>query len=70
MLLAATAEGLGCSIRIPLNEEHDIVKEKLRIPSTYKIPVFIGVGYPDPDEILLEQNSADLDKQIHYGRWK
>lgn len=26
MFLAATAEGLGCSMRIPLNEEHGIVK--------------------------------------------
>lgn len=70
IFLAATAEGLGCSMRIPLNEEHDIVKEKLKVPPTYKIPVFIGIGYPDPDEIVLEQNTADLDKQIRYGRWK
>ena len=28
IFLAATAEGLGCSMRIPLNEEHDIVKAR------------------------------------------
>lgn len=70
IFLAATAEGLACSMRIPLNEEHDIVKAKLKVPPTYMIPVFIGIGYADPNETVLEQNVADLDKQIHFGRWK
>ena len=70
IFLAATAEGLACSMRIPLNEEHDIVKERLKVPPTYMIPVFIGVGYADPAEPQLEQNVADLEKQIRYGRWK
>ncbi len=70
IFLAATAEGLACSMRIPLNEEHDIVKKKLKVPATYMIPVFIGIGYADPSEHELEQNEADLDKQIHFGRWK
>ena len=70
IFLAATNEGLACSMRIPLNEEHDIVKSKLKVPPTYMIPVCIGIGYADPNETVLEQNDADLDKQIHYGRWK
>ena len=70
IFLAAAAEGLGCSMRRPLNEEHDIVKAKLKVPPTYRIPVFIGIGYADPNEIILEQNAADLEKQLHYGRWK
>ena len=57
-------------MRIPLNEEHDIVKAKLKVPPTYMIPVFIGVSYADPNETVLEQNVANLDKQIHFGRWK
>lgn len=57
-------------MRIPLNEEHDIVKAKLKVPPTYMIPVFIGVGYADPNETVLEQNVANFDKQIHFGRWK
>lgn len=57
-------------MRIPLNEEHDIVKAKLKVPPTYMIPVFIGVGYADSNETVLEQNVANLDKQIHFGRWK
>ena len=70
IFLAATAEGLACSMRIPLNEEHGIGKAKLKVPPTYKIPVFIGIGCAAPNETALEQNAADLDKQLHYGRWK
>lgn len=70
IFLAATAEGLGCSMRIPLNEEHDIVKFRLKVPPTYMIPVFIGIGYANPNETLPEQNVADLDKQLHFGKWK
>lgn len=70
IFLAATAEGLACSMRIPLNEEHDIVKKKLKVPPTYMIPVFIGIGYADPDEPALEQYEVDIDKQIRFGSWK
>ena len=70
IFLAATAEGLSCSMRIPLNQEHGIVKEKLGVPPTYMIPVFIGIGYPNPEEKELEQYKPDLDKQIHFGKWK
>lgn len=70
IFLAAAAEGLACSMRIPLNEEHDIVKEKLKVPATYMVPVLIGIGYADPNEEKLEQNVADLGKQLHFGSWK
>ncbi len=70
IFLAATAEGLSCSMRIPLNDEHDIVKKKLKVPPTYMIPVFIGIGYANPEEMQLEQYSPDIDKQIHFGSWK
>ena len=70
IFLAAAAEGLSCSMRIPLNKEHDIVKAKLKVPPTYMIPVFIGIGHADPDEQVLEQYSPDIDKQIHWGKWR
>ena len=50
LFLAAAAEGLSCSMRIPTNEEHEEVKKKLKVPPTYKMPVFIGIGYADPEE--------------------
>ena len=70
IFLAATNEGLSCSMRIPLNEEHDIVKAKLKVPATYIIPCFIGIGYPDPNEPVLEQYQPNVDEQIRFGRWK
>ena len=70
IFLAATAEGLSCSMRIPLNKEHDIVKKKLKVPPTYMIPVFIGIGCANPEEPQLEQYKPDIDKQIRFGRWK
>lgn len=70
IFLAATAEGMACSMRIPLNEERDIVKAKLKVPPTYMIPAFIGIGYADPNEKELEQNVANLEKQLHFGKWK
>lgn len=70
IFLAATAEGLACSMRIPLDQEHDIVKTKLKVPPTYMIPVFIGIGYANHDEPILEQYDPDIDKQIHLGKWK
>ena len=57
-------------MRIPLNEEHDIVKQKLKVPPTYMMPAFIGIGYADPKERKLEQQPVDMDKQLHFGRWK
>lgn len=70
IFLAAAAEGLSCSMRIPLNQEHDTVKKKLKVPPTYMIPVFIGIGYADPNEPQLEQYQPDVDKQIRFGSWK
>ncbi len=70
IFLATTAEGLAYSMRIPLDEEHDLVKKKLNIPSTYMIPAFIGIGYADTNETTLEQSTPDLDKQIRFGKWK
>lgn len=70
IFLAATAEGLACSMRIPLNEEHDAVKNRLKVPKTYMIPAFIGIGHADPSEHMPDQNVANLDKQLHFGKWK
>ena len=70
IFLAAAAEGLSCSMRIPLDKEHDAVKTRLKVPPTYRIPAFIGIGYADPAEPRLEQNCPDLEQQMRFGRWK
>lgn len=47
IFLAAAAEGLGCSMRIPMDEEHEAVKKALKVSATYRLPVFIGIGHAD-----------------------
>jgi hypothetical protein len=34
------------------------------------IPVFIGIGYANSEEVQLEQYKPDIEKQIRFGRWK
>lgn len=44
IMLAVVNEGLGYSLRIPLNKEHNIVLEKLGVPAGWMTPCFIGIG--------------------------
>lgn len=69
IMLAVINEGLGYSLRIPLNKEHNIVLEKLGVPGGWMTPCFIGIGYPKEDELVLEQYSSKPDKNIHMGAW-
>ena len=69
MMLAVINEGLGYSLRIPLNKEHDIVLDQLGVPNGWMTPCFIGIGYPKEDELVLEQYETKPDKQIHMGVW-
>ena len=66
---AVANEGLGYSLRIPLNREHDVVLKTLGVPQGWMTPCFIGVGYPKEDELVLEQYSSNPDGHIHMGGW-
>lgn len=70
IMLAAINEGLGYSLRIPLNKEHDITLEKLGVPKGWMTPCFIGIGYPKEDERVLEQYDTNPENSIHMGGWK
>lgn len=69
MMLAVINEGLGYSLRIPLNKEHNIVLDKLGVPGGWMTPCFIGIGYPKEDELVLEQYDSKPDNNIHMGAW-
>lgn len=69
IMLAATNEGLGYSLRIPLNREHKVVLDALGVPEGYITPCFIGIGYPKEDEWVVPQYDTSLDKHIHLGGW-
>ncbi|MCR5226240.1 MAG: nitroreductase family protein [Eubacterium sp.] len=67
--LAATSEGYGCNVRIPLGNEESVAKEALNIPDEYLIPCFIGIGRPAKDAAATRQIDVDYDAQIHWEKW-
>lgn len=69
MMLAAINEGLGYSLRIPLNKEHNIVLAQLGVPSGWMTPCFIGIGHPKEDAMVLAQYDSRPDGHIHMGGW-
>ena len=46
MLLAATAEGLGCVFHIPVAREADEIKALVGSPEGYEMTCLLTVGYP------------------------
>lgn len=60
IFLAATAEGLACSMRIPVGIEGEKVADIVGAPDNYLLPCYIGLGYP-------AENKAE-DK-MHIGKW-
>lgn len=69
IMLAVTNEGLGYSLRIPLNKEHDVVLEQLGVPKGWMTPCFIGIGYPKEDEPLPKQYDSNPEGHLHFGAW-
>lgn len=69
IFLAATAEGLGYTLRIPLGEEAERLAEIISYPSNYVIPCYISIGYPAEDASLPQQKEVDLKKKIHFNQW-
>ncbi len=69
ILLAATAEGLGCSLRIPLGDEAEWAKEVFAFPDEYMTPCFLGLGKPDEKAEPVRQINHPIDDVIHMDRW-
>lgn len=69
MLLAATAQGLACAIRIPVGEEGGYVANALGAPKDYFMPCYIGVGYAAEGAQIPEQHEYTAEQKTHFGRW-
>lgn len=69
IFLAATAEGLACSMRIPVGDEGVKVAEAIKAPRGYVLPCYIGVGYPREDAVTLEQVKREVNSTLHFGKW-
>ena len=69
IFLAATAEGLACSMRIPVGNEGLQVAETDHAPKGYMLPCYIGLGFPTKDAVILEQVEHQVKSTLHFGKW-
>ena len=67
LFLAATAEGYGCNLRIPLGDEADHAREVLGFPEDYFMPCFIGIGVPKKDAPAVKQKEILTEDRIHWN---
>lgn len=67
MLLAATAEGLGCVFHIPVADEAEEIKTIVNAPEGYEMTCLLTVGYPSENAFLPRQKEIDIDSRIHIG---
>ncbi len=70
IFLAATAEGLGCSMRIPVGEEGKKVADVVGAPENYLLPCYIGLGFPADEKPEVEQVQYTVEQKMHFGKWQ
>lgn len=69
ILLAATAEGLAASFRIPFPNEVNYLKETIGYPENYVMPCYIAIGYPTESAVINVQHEYNVEDKIHINRW-
>jgi len=69
ILLAATAEGLGACVRIPLENEPEHILAVLNHPKEYVMPCYIALGHPLPKSAIIQQKEYNFEDRIHIDKW-
>ncbi len=69
LLLAATAEGLGSVVHIPVKKEPEQIKEFMNIPDGYYLPTLVILGYPAKDALLASEVKATMGKKVQKNKW-
>lgn len=69
IFLAAAAEGLACSMRIPVGNEGANVARAVGAPARYTMSCYIGIGYPEENAAVLEQVERNAREAMHFGKW-
>ena len=69
IFLAATTEGLGTCLHIPMGDEVEKINEVVGAPENYELTCLLAIGYPIADAHICKQVEIDLTKRIHIGRW-
>lgn len=69
ILLAATAEGLGSVVHIPVKKEPEQIKAFLKVPEGYLLPTLIMLGYASPDAEIPSQVKATAENKVRWNKW-
>ncbi len=69
MLLAATAEGIGSVVHIPVKKEPEQIKKFLKIPDGYFLPALVVLGYPAENALLPSQVKATVENKVRWNKW-
>ena len=69
IFLAATAEGYGCNLRIPLGNEGEYARDVLGFPNDYFMPCFIGIGKPKKVISPVKQKEINVKERIHWDQF-
>lgn len=69
MLLAATAEGLGSVVHIPVKKEPEQIKAFLKIPDGWYLPTLVILGYASPNAEVPSQVKATVENKVHWNKW-
>ena len=69
MLLAATAEGLGSVVHIPVKKEPEQIRQFLQIPDGWYLPTLVILGYASPEAEIPRHVEATVQKKVHWNKW-
>lgn len=69
IFLAVTAEGLACTLRVPLGKEGGWSRKVLNYPAEYLMPCLVGIGKPAEDAEPNRQKAFLLEERVHWNGW-
>lgn len=69
ILLAATAEGLACAFRIPIEDEAEYVSNQVNVPEGWIMACFLAIGYAAENATIPKQKTFNPEDKIHMNTW-
>ena len=69
IFLAATAEGLGTCLHIPMGDEIKNLNQAVGAPEDYELSCVLAIGYAAPNAHICKQKEIDIKERIHMDKW-
>lgn len=69
ILIAAAAEGLAHTLRIPFEAERPHIKKVLALPEGREVPCYLGLGYPEDGARYHAPIPRPIESRIHADAW-